>query len=567
MTIESIHLGEYLSSFNQADNEMEKDRILPRIWGKDYTVWNSEPDEISNRLGWLDIHVRMKDHVARLNQMTSTLLDEGYTDCLVLGMGGSSLAPDVFRRTSKKSNAALKLTVLDSTRPEAVLGLRDSLDLSKTIFIVATKSGGTVETLSFFKTFYNWISKELPDGNIGDHFLAITDPGSSLVDLAAKYSFRDVFENDPDIGGRYSALSYFGLVPAAMAGLDISQLLASAEKMATQCAAEVPPGENPAVQLGAALGELAKHGRDKLTLVSSPAIAALGDWIEQLIAESTGKDGMGILPVVGELVGTPHVYQDDRVFVAILLQGDHSLDSGLEALRIAGHPVIISRLADMDDLGGEFFKWELATAIAGHRLGIHPFNQPNVEAAKNLARKMVDEYAQSGHLPELTQSFKTEQFEVSTVESVEAEDVQSVGSILASFMESVHPGDYVCLQAFLPPDENTSSLLVELATRIRHRTHMAVSSGFGPRYLHSTGQLHKGDAGRGRFIQLTSTSQDDLAIPTSAGIPDSSITFGVLIAAQALGDRDALIDAGRSVLRVHILGDELDGLQVMKRMI
>jgi glucose-6-phosphate isomerase len=433
---------------------------------------------------------------------------------------------------------------LDSTDPQAVRAAEKSLDLTKTLFIVSTKSGGTVETFSFFKYFYNRVAERVGAENAGKHFIAITDPGSRLADTAAQYCFRETFLNNPNIGGRYSALTYFGLIPAALVGVDVERLLDSAQVMTCNtdgCNCPVD-GNNLGGQLGTVLGELAKAGRDKLTFVLSPKIESFGDWVEQLIAESTGKEGKGILPVVGEPLGAPDVYGNDRVFVYLKLADDSTHDRNIQALENAGHPVIRLFLNDEYDLGGQFFLWEMATAVAGTRLGINPFDQPNVEAAKILARKMVAEFTEKGAFPKTN----------STPPSSAA---------LKNFLEQSQPGAYIAIQAYIQPTVENDRALLDLRTRLRDATKLATTLGYGPRFLHSTGQLHKGDAGKGLFIQLTSQSTDDVVIPDEAGRPSWTLTFGKLKTAQALGDAQALRDECRKVIHFDLGADSLAGLK------
>jgi len=549
---QTYSLGAYQPAVDAALAEMRKNQVMARIWAHDHTVWKPEPAEITNRLGWLHIAEPMMEHVLRLEALAKDVRAAGYTHALLLGMGGSSLAPEVFRKTfGVKDGAAaltfaseghLDLAVLDSTDPGAVLSHAERLDPAHTLFIVATKSGGTAETLSFFKYFHNWVAEALGEEQAGEHFVATTDPGTKLVDLAERYHFRATFLNDPNIGGRYSALSYFGLVPAVLVGVDVRTLLNRA--MAAACGSEscVLPNENPGARLGAVLGELAKAGRDKVTFVISPEIASFGDWVEQLIAESTGKEGQGIVPVVREPLGPPEVYGPDRLFVHLRLAGDDTHDAALKALEAAGHLVVRLNLQDRYDLGGQIFLWELATAVAGYRLGINPFNQPNVEAAKVLARQMIAEYMEKGTLPT-------------------TEPAPLTAEALHGFLAQAQPGSYVALQAYVQPTAHADVALAALRVRLRDKFHLATTVGYGPRFLHSTGQLHKGDAGRGLFVQLTADSPRDAPIPDEAGDPDSSITFGVLKMAQALGDQQALLDAGRRVIRFHLGEDVVGGLK------
>ena len=558
---------------DQALAEMAGQQALRRIWEQDYTLWQPDPQEISNRLGWLDIAARMQENIPEIQSLVDSVKEDGYTQVLLLGMGGSSLAPDLFGRTFSGQPGGLALHVVDSTDPDLILSFTETLDPSKTLFIVATKSGTTEETLSFFRYFFNWTAGALDEVEAGKHFVAITDPGSKLVDLAAGYHFRTIFKNDPNIGGRYSALSYFGLVPAALAGVDLSRLLNNATQMAGLCQPGVPPQENPAAQLGVILGEAAKTGGDKVTFIISDQVASFGDWVEQLIAESTGKQGKGILPVVREPLGAPADYGRDRLFVHIPLAGDRSQQAALDALRDSGFPVIRIPIQDRYDLGGQFFLWELAIAVAGYRLGINPFNQPNVESAKKRARQMVAAYKEAGSLPEKPPLLSQEGIAVYGPKRVADEGTEWIleadtpYEALAKFLAQSQNGDYIALQAFIPPTEENEKALQALRVRLRDQYQLATTLGFGPRFLHSTGQLHKGGAANGLFLQFTCAHPRDVPIPDEAGLPppgrkpESSITFGVLELAQALGDRQALEDAGRRVLRFHLLKKPADAIR------
>ncbi len=544
----TANLGRFESAVGDAIEGMRQEEILLRIWDHDHTVWKPDPDEIANRLGWLAIAETMLDNVEGLEALADALQDEGYRDVLLLGMGGSSLAPEVLAQVfGDQVRGGLNLAVLDSTDPGAVLAQTARLDPARSLFIVATKSGGTTETLSFYKFFYGWTVEKLGVEEAGEHFVAITDPGSKLEDLAARLDFRETFLNEPTIGGRYSALSFFGLVPAALIGLDVSELLDRALDAADRCEAWVDIEENAAAWLGAILGELAKAGRDKVTFVTSPAIDGFGAWLEQLIAESTGKEGTGILPVVGETLGPPSVYGDDRVLVHLCLADDgQAADAALQVLEEAGHPLLRLDLRDRYDLGEQFFLWELATAVAGHCLGINPFDQPNVEAAKRRAREMVAAYVETGVLPD-------------------DEAAPLTGEALDAFLAQARRGDYVALQAYVQPTAETDVALLALRTRLRDRLKLATTVGYGPRFLHSTGQLHKGDAGNGLFIQFTADPVRDAPIPDEAGSSHSSISFGLLEMAQALGDKQALRDAGRRVIRFHLGSDVVGGLDKLTR--
>ena len=548
----SATLGPLGPTVDAALAEMKEQRTMERIWLHDFTVWKPDPADIVTRLGWLHIAGVMRRNLPRLQSLTDDVRAEGYTKALLLGMGGSSLAPEVFAETFGTKDGHLSLTVLDTTDPDAVREQAARHDPAMTLFIVSTKSGGTSETLSLFKYMYNHAVNALGADHAGAHFVAVTDPGSKLVQQARMHNFRTTFLNDPNIGGRYSALSYFGLVPAALIGVDLEILLERAVAAAESCGTDKGAGgsENPGARLGAIMGELAAVGRDKVTLVTSPAVEALGDWVEQLIAESTGKEGKGILPVVRATVGAPDVYGADRLFVYIQVAGDTTYDAKVQALKEVGFPVVRLLLNDIYDLGGQFFLWEMAVAVAGARMGINPFDQPNVESAKVLARQMLAEYEKEGKLPESPPTLIGDGI---TVYSEQPAD--SPGEALRALLEQAQPGAYVSLQAYVQPTRETESAMTALKTKIRDRTRLAATFGYGPRFLHSTGQLHKGDAGRGLFVQITSDYTEDAGIPDNAGSPASSVSFGVLKAAQALGDRQALVDLGRKVVRFHMEGD------------
>ena len=524
-------------------DDLSEQDIVSRIWAHDHTVWKPEPTEITNRLDWLTIADEMRGNLDRLRAFAAGVRAAGYTDVVLLGMGGSSLAPEVFSTVFGAVEGHPRLTILDSTDPGMVLDIAADIDLSKTLFVVATKSGGTAETLSAFKYFYNQVADTLGAADAGDHFVAITDPGSSLVDLAQTHNFRDIFLNNPNIGGRYSALSYFGLVPAALLGIDLARLLDQARIAACNAGgAGCPPAQsNSSALLGVLMGELAGAGHDKLTLITSPVLDNFGDWVEQLVAESTGKDGKGILPVVREQHGAPGVYGDDRLFIYLRLDGDSTFDAQVDALKAAGQPVVTIPVANNYELGRQFFLWEMATAIAGQRLGIQPFDQPNVEEAKVQARQMIASYQESGTLPEV-------------------EALPAAADGLHTFLSAAKPGDYISIQAYIQPSPAADGALAKLRTQLRDIYHLPVTVGYGPRFLHSTGQLHKGDAGNGFFIQLIADMPRDIAIPDEAGSPESHITFGVLKTAQALGDGNALRQAGRPVVLFDLGSDIVAGI-------
>ncbi|MCE5280508.1 MAG: glucose-6-phosphate isomerase [Deltaproteobacteria bacterium] len=541
----------------EALRALREGRIVERIRQRDHTLWKPDPREIADRLGWLKSPLIMTERLPEIGAFVEAVRAEGFRFVLLLGMGGSSLAPEVFRRIFGAAPGFLDLAVLDSTDPGAVLGFTERLDVNRTLFVVSTKSGGTVETFSFLRYFYNLAADRLGNDKAGRHFAAITDPGSALAELAVARRFRHAFLNDPEIGGRYSALSFFGLVPAALIGMDTGRLIERAAAAARQEFSEKQrQGAASGAALGALLGRLAGQGRDKLTFFFSPSITPFGDWLEQLIAESTGKEGRGILPVVGEELEGPEAYGPDRCFVFLRAGGDETGEEKLRALAAAGHPVVDLRIADPYDLGGQCFLWEVATAVAGARLGINPFDQPDVESAKALARKMIATYREKGELPPEEPVLRTPG--ISVYGPASAAEVENC---LASFLGQAATGAYAAIQAFVTPTPRTGEALERLRLAIRARFRLAATVGYGPRFLHSTGQLHKGDAGKGLFIQLTADDARDVPIPDELGAAASSLSFGILKAAQAFGDRQALVNAGRRVIRFHLHGDPVGGIR------
>ena len=536
--------GDRLAAVAARLSRFADDRFVARLWDADPMLWRPDDQHhqslIDGALGWLTVFEDVRDQIEGLYEFAGEVRAEGYRDAVLLGMGGSSLAPEVLTRVLGVQRGFLDLHVLDSTDPVAVRAVEGAVDLERTLFIVASKSGGTTETASFHAHFYERL-RELDGDHAGHHFVAITDEDTSLQRQALEQDFRAVFVNPSDIGGRYSALSFFGLVPAALAGIDLERLLDGARRMAAACAADVPPGKNPALVLGAQLGELALAGRDKLTLVTPSRLAPLGSWVEQLVAESTGKEGTGILPVDLEPLGPPEVYGDDRVFVAVGLAGEPLEEEQLAALEAAGHPVIRHELGEPHDIGGEFLRWELATAAAGAVLGIDPFDQPNVQESKDNTKALLRVYAESGELP--ADAAEGDRFAFPVHDD-------GLGAALAAFLEGAAPDEYLAIQAFVAPDPPVWDALQRLRCGLRDRLRIATTLGYGPRYLHSTGQLHKGGPERGLFLQVIGHDPDDTAVP---GQP---YTFGVLKRAQARGDLAALRSRGKPVLRV-CLGDDV----------
>lgn len=513
-----------------------------RLFDRDVSLWTDDPEvgaAIAERLGWLDAPVDFADNVPSLEAFGDAIVDAGFTSAVVAGMGGSSLAPDVLYRTFGSAEGYLDLRILDSTGPKAVSATLDDLDPLRTLIIVASKSGTTVEPNAFLAAA--WDRAEAALERVHHHayetpgamIVAITDPGKSLESIPHHDAFREVFLNPPDIGGRYSALTYVGLVPASLIGLDLGALLASGSAMLGACG-EPDPAANPGLSLGIAMGTLAKAGRDKLTFLADDEIASFGAWAEQLIAESTGKHGVGIVPVDLEPLGRPETYGDDRVFVRLALDGgsEGGRDALAEALGAAGHPVIGISIPDPMDIGAEFIRWEVATAIAGAVLGIDPFDQPNVEEAKQLTRDVLA---------------KAERGEPTgaVVAAVDATDPE-LADRLREHLGRRRPNAYLCLQAFISPTASRDEVMARIRARLRDATRNATTAGYGPRFLHSTGQLHKGGPPTGWFLQLTADHINDREIP---GWP---YTFGHLIDAQAQGDFEAIESHDLPIVRVHL---------------
>ena len=549
-------------------DRLDSERVVERIWNRDHTVWSPDPAEISNRLGWLQSHEEMKTALPEIEQFVEEVRADGVKQVLLLGMGGSSLAPEVFGTIFGSRNGYPSLEVLDTTDPGAILHFERKSDLKKTLIIVSTKSGGTVETLSLMKYFYSKVSEEVGEENAGQNFIAITDPGSKLEEKAEALGFRKVFLNNPDIGGRYSSLSYFGLVPAGLLGIDLQTLLEKAKEMAVVSKAggfSAKDGNTPAL-LGAALSAMGKSGQDKITLIASEKIRPFGLWLEQLLAESTGKKGKGLLPVDSEPLLKAAEYGPDRLFIIFSLNQDPEMEETAKTMANQGLPLIRLGLPDIYSLGGEMFRWMMATAIAGWSLQINPFDQPDVESAKVLARDLITEYEEKGRLKEAEPDFELDCFQVYLgcprfkANSLE-EGWQGFFSALQQ-ASTVKMGalPYVAIQAYLQPDPETDRALQLLRQKIGSLYRVAVTVGYGPRFLHSTGQLHKGDAGNGFFIQLTAEDREDVIIPGGSGSGRRSISFGTLKKAQALGDWQALLDAGRKAIRFHIVSDAAGGI-------
>jgi glucose-6-phosphate isomerase/transaldolase/glucose-6-phosphate isomerase len=498
-----------------ANARLNASHAVERLWARDHRLWKQDPTDIANRLGWLTIIEYIKGRAEDLRTFATSAQKRGIRDVVLLGMGGSSLGPEVFRATFGPSRGFPRLWILDSTVAGWVQQVTQAIDPARSLFILASKSGGTIEVMSLFAHFWERVH-QTPGHKGGAQFLAITDPGTGLEKLAAGHQFWRIFTNPPDIGGRYSVLSYFGLVPAALMGIDIPQLLSRATAMAQACRIQLPLGENPGADLGATMASLAQAGRNKITVIASPQISTFGLWAEQLLAESTGKEGTGLIPVANEPIVSPTAYGTDRLFVYLRLKGDQNrqLDRQIAGLARKGHPILTLTLQDRYDLAGEFFRWEVATAIVGHLLGIHPFDQPNVQESKDNTARVLESIQSTGRLPKQA-----------TVTAAQA---------AARLKRQCRPGAYVAILAYTTPSSKMELAIRSLRRALVSHHHVTTTAGYGPRYLHSTGQLHKGGPKSGIFLQLIDPMTPDLRIP---GKP---FTFRTLAQAQAAGDIQAL---------------------------
>jgi glucose-6-phosphate isomerase len=542
----------------QANNKIE------RFWKKDPTLWTNDGEE--KWMGWIDIVERQQKDLSSMAELGGDVRSAGFESALLLGMGGSSLCPEVLAKTFGQQPGFPALHIVDSTDPAEVLAESEAVDLGKALVIVASKSGTTLEPNILKQFFYEQVRRVVGAENVGSHFVAITDPGSKMEQVAKQDSFRYIFYGDPTIGGRYSALSNFGVVAATVAGLKVGKMLDEAAK--SVASAKEPVQNNPGVQLGLLLGTAANAGRDKLTFFTSPEIYDLGAWLEQLIAESTGKQGKGITPVDREAIGPPEVYGNDRVFAYVRLKGSADasaqadLDAKVAALEAAGQPVVTFEIEDLYEIFGQFFTWEMATAVAGSVIGINPFNQPDVEAAKIETRALTDEYEKTGKLPERQPVLSEAGIELYATEAYAAKlrsaaPTDSLVGFLRAHLDELRAGDYFAALAFLPMFPENEAAIQVLRIGVRDRKHVATCLGFGPRFLHSTGQDYKGGPNTGVFLQITAKHALD------AEIPGQRYSFGVVIDAQAAGDLSVLESRGRRALMVHLGADLSAGLNAL----
>lgn len=529
------------------------------LWQKDKSVWTDADED--KWLGWLTSPTTEFDRAADYADYARRVKKQKFTDAVVLGMGGSSLGPEVLAKTFPKAAGFPKLHVLDSTDPAEIRSLEAAIDIARTVFIVSSKSGGTTEPNALKDYFHARVAKAIGADKAGHRFIAITDPGSSLDAEAARLGYARTFHGDPEIGGRYSILSPFGLVPAATAGIDVTGLLESALVMVRSCGAQVPPHDNPGVQLGLAMGLAGREGRDKVTILASPKIADFGAWVEQLIAESTGKEGKGLIPIDGEPLGDASLYGDDRLFIDIRTadEEDATHDEKLRALENAGHPVVRIVMNSIDQIGQEFFRFEIAAAVAGAVLGINPFDQPDVEAAKIRTRELTSAFEKTGRLPDEEPAISADGFDIYTdADNARALREKGADGELSSWLKAhlsrAEAGDYVALLAYVARNDDHIGELQRMRLAVRDRKKVATCAEFGPRFLHSTGQAYKGGPDSGVFLQITADDPRDLKIP------GRKMSFSIIKAAQARGDFDVLTRRGRRALRVHLKGNLKSGL-------
>ena len=543
-------------------DDWDRRRKVARFWARDASLWTSADED--KWLGWLNIIDEQRKTIRRFTNFSAEIKDGGFRHILLLGMGGSSLCPEVLRKSFGRIEGFPELNVLDSTDPQQIKVFENKLDVTKTIFFVSSKSGTTLEPNIFKQYFFERAKEAVGKERAGNHFIAITDPGSKLREEAERDGFRKIFLGVPSIGGRYSALSDFGVAPAAAMGIDVSTFLDRAHDMMMTCAVNAVARDNPGVILGAILGTAHNNGRDKITFITSPGIYDLGAWLEQLIAESTGKRGMGLIPIDRETPARPEVYGDDRVFVYLRLINapDKAQEAAVDAFAKAGQPVITISVEDVYGLGQEFFRWEFATAVAGSIIGINPFNQPDVEASKVETRKLTEEFERTGSLPSETALFESEGIklfadEKNTADLTAFAGEASLRGYLKAHLDRLKPNDYFAMLAYIEMNDEHEQILQQARHAVRDAKHLATCLGFGPRFLHSTGQAYKGGPNTGVFLQITCDDAHDLPVP------DQKFTFGVVKAAQARGDFEVLAERERRALRVHLGTDVSVGLQTL----
>lgn len=541
--------------------DWKKNNKVARLWQKDASLWSNNDE--SNWLGWLSICEEQLANIEELKQLAAEVKTAKLKHVLLLGMGGSSLCPEVLRMTFGRVAGFPELYVLDSTDPVQIKAIEKKLDLKKTLCIVSSKSGSTLEPNIFKQYFFERVKKAVGDKLVGSRFIAVTDPGSKMQQVAENDKFWKIFAGVPSIGGRYSALSNFGMVPAAAMGMDLGKFLKNTLEMVRACGAGSPADTNPGVVLGTVLGVAANHGRDKITIIASPGVSDLGAWLEQLIAESTGKVGKGIIPVDREKLAKPTTYGDDRVFAYLRLAAkpNKAQDAAVAAIEKAGHPVVRITLPNVYALGQEFFRWEIATAVAGSIIGINAFNQPDVEASKIETKKLTSEYEAQGSLPPELPFLASKEAKLFADEKNSAAlcGGKSLGDVVKTHLSRIGTGDYFAVLGYIPMNAENEKALQSIRHSVRDAKKVATCLGFGPRFLHSTGQAYKGGPNTGVFLQITCDDQSDLAVP------GQSYTFGVVKSAQARGDFAVLAERGRRALRVHLGKNLKSGLHALAK--
>jgi glucose-6-phosphate isomerase len=547
--------------FAAARDDWKKNEKVRRLWQSDASLWTGTDE--NKWLGWLSITDEQLSHISALQEIAADIQKAGFRHALLLGMGGSSLCPEVMRFTFGKIEGRPELHVLDSTDPAQIKAIESKIDLSSTVCIVSSKSGSTLEPNIYKQYFFERIKEKVGAEKVGSCFIAITDPGSKMQEVAERDKFRKVFMGVPSIGGRYSALSNFGMVPATIMGVDVSKFLNSTAEMVRACGAGVAADSNPGAVLGMIMGVAANLGRDKLTIAASPGISDLGAWLEQLIAESTGKVGKGIIPVDREPLAKPAIYGSDRVFAYLRLETapNKSQDAAIDALEAAGNPVVRIAVENIYNLGQEFFRWEIATAVAGAIIGINAFNQPDVEASKIETKKLTSEYEKTGQLPPETPFFEGEGVKLYADEKNTAalKGKKNLGDVLKSHLDRLHAGDYFAVLGYVTMNEANGKAMQGIRLAVRDNKKVATVLGFGPRFLHSTGQAYKGGPNSGVFLQITCDDAVDLPVP------GQRYSFGTVKAAQARGDFAVLAERGRRALRVHLGKDVAAGLATLTK--
>jgi glucose-6-phosphate isomerase len=547
--------------FAAARDDWKNNDKVRRLWQRDAALWTGTDE--NNWLGWLHITEEQLAHIGALQEIAADIKKAGFKHALLLGMGGSSLCPEVLRMTFGKIAGYPELHVLDSTDPAQIKAIESKVDLSSTLCIVSSKSGTTLEPNIYKQYFFERIKEKVGAEEVGKHFIAVTDPGSKLQQVAERDKFRKIFMGVPSIGGRYSALSNFGMVPGAVMGMDVAKFLNNTAEMVKACGAAAAADTNPGATLGMILGVAANLGRDKLTITASPGISDLGAWLEQLIAESTGKVGKGIIPVDREPLAKPDTYGNDRIFAYLRLEGgaNAAQDAAITALEAAGHPVVRITVDNIYNLGQEFFRWEIATAVAGSIIGINAFNQPDVEASKIETKKLTSEYEKSGHLPAESPFFEGEGLKLYADEKNTAalNGHAKLADTLKAHLDRLHPGDYFAVLGYITMNEGNEKALQVIRLAVRDKKKVATVLGFGPRFLHSTGQAYKGGPNSGVFLQITCDDAVDLPVP------DQKYSFGTVKAAQARGDFAVLAERGRRALRVHLGKDVAAGLATLTK--